>query len=251
MAKANPDSVFSLASRLANRMNSLDLSQERIDEVMKSGDPFWPRFDAAILNIDSGVMKDLENRVTTRTKDTEAQIKAWEKFYSEFFSLDFKFDAALIPQRQSGFNRLIIIPQGMSISKAFAACKQHFKCWKHTDEDLESVMRESERGPVKETTSRWFRDRVEADEEVQGKSANDLECEKIEGITLLERIIFELKYWSETKKHLDVSNVTLCSGSRCSGGSVPYAYWYVDEFSVRWDDADSRNSILRSRVAVG
>ncbi len=40
--KASPDSVFALAGRTANKINSLDLPQEMVDEVIKNNNhPYW------------------------------------------------------------------------------------------------------------------------------------------------------------------------------------------------------------------
>ena len=53
------------------------------------------------------------------------------------------------------------------------------------------------------------RDRVEADEELKNRSARDLQQQGILGITIEEREIFELKYFTETGQHLDIVNWTL------------------------------------------
>ena len=77
----------------------------------------------------------------------------------------------------------------------------------------------------------------------------ELEKEGIKGITLLERLQLELDYFNETGKHLDIDNLTLCSGSRYSDGSVPYVDWVSSDSTMRvgWCYPDSRNDGLRSR----
>lgn len=101
----------------------------------------------------------------------------------------------------------------------------------------------------KKATTRWFQNIQEADEDLKSKSANDLESEKIDGITLRERILFELAYFKETGKPLDVDNITLCSGSRYADGRVPGAGWDDGEFDVYAYVASSRLGTLRSRRA--
>jgi hypothetical protein len=97
----------------------------------------------------------------------------------------------------------------------------------------------------------WIRDGVEADKETQGLSANNLAKKKnVKGITLLERLLFELKYFSETKKSLDLESITLCSGSRCSDGSVPSVCWFADSLYVYCYNPDGLDEGLRSRVVV-
>ncbi|MBI2033910.1 MAG: hypothetical protein HYT13_02315 [Candidatus Liptonbacteria bacterium] len=96
----------------------------------------------------------------------------------------------------------------------------------------------------------WVRDRVEADEELKNKSANDLKRENIPGITLEERLLYELKFFDETGKHLDVQKITLCAGSRTPYGSVPSVYWHDGEVSVFWYFPDNRDGGIRVRAAV-
>ena len=67
---------------------------------------------------------------------------------------------------------------------------------------------------------------------------------------LLERIIFEIKYFSETGKHLDIKGLTFCSGSRYSDGDVPSAGWALDEFWVDWCGLDYSRSDFGIRSAV-
>lgn len=87
--------------------------------------------------------------------------------------------------------------------------------------------------PSKPTT-RYFKKNIEADPELANKSANELKQE--EQITLRERLLLELQYFKETGGHLDIDNITLCAGSRDSGGYVPNVYWHADhrELCVRW-----------------
>ena len=102
----------------------------------------------------------------------------------------------------------------------------------------------------KKTTLRWFKANIEADEEHKNKSADGLEKEGIVGITLRERLLLELNYYSFTGKHLDIDNITLCAGSRCSGGYVPNVDWDDDELQVNWCISGLANDDLRVREAV-
>lgn len=68
------------------------------------------------------------------------------------------------------------------------------------------------------------------------------------GITLRERIIMELEYFKKTGQHLDIRNITLCSGSRWSDGNVPDANWGGSgRFYVGRYHADDRNGSIRAR----
>ncbi|MBU1159674.1 hypothetical protein KKD04_00640, partial [Patescibacteria group bacterium] len=93
---------------------------------------------------------------------------------------------------------------------------------------------------------------VEADEEFKNLSANQLKEQNIPGITLEERLIYEIKFFKETGKHLDIQNITLCAGSRYVDGDVPYVRWSPSygELRVLWYVPGPRNDYLCARQAV-
>ncbi len=125
-------------------------------------------------------------------------------------------------------------------------CKKQFNCL-----NLSQLVTKNDRNPHPLIYAVWIRDGVEADKETQGLSANNLAKKKnVKGITLLERLLFELKYFSETKKSLDLESITLCSGSRCSDGSVPSVCWFADSLYVYCYNPDGLDEGLRSRVVV-
>src|SRR3989344_6716905 len=104
--------------------------------------------------------------------------------------------------------------------------------------DLDGNVPTNDRDPKNGSYCARFKKTIEADPELANKSANDLAEEKIPGITLLERLLLELGYFLATGEHLDIENVTLCTGSRCSGGLVPSVHWdaghralYVDWYA--------------------
>ncbi|MEK7556514.1 MAG: hypothetical protein AAB538_00895 [Patescibacteria group bacterium] len=181
-------------------------------------------------------------------KSLDLHLSSWASLYKEM-GIDLDVANLKVPEPKPGFDRLIIVAQGMTPNRAYEECAKRFPCWKYAD-DLDTAVPTNDRDPSNSTYALWVRDRVEADEELKNKSANDLKEEDVKGITLLERIFYELKYHNETGKHLDLENVTLCSGSRHSDGHVPYAYWLDGRFDVIYYDADYHNPSLRSRAVV-
>jgi len=173
----------------------------------------------------------------------------WEKFYGEVFGIATDLSGVKVPEKVQGFDRLIVVAQGMTSEKLFKKCKELFPSWKYTDKDLDEFV-QSERTAKNSAYAVWFRDTVEADEDLKNLSTEDLESKEIPGITLEERLLMELKYFWETGKHLDINNVTLCSGSRYSVGSVPRVYWHSDELHVFWYVPAPRHVFLRARRAV-
>jgi len=179
----------------------------------------------------------------------EAKVKEWVVFYERFFGLELDVSKLKIPEQQQGFDRLIIVAQGMTPQRLFEKCKELFPSWKSTEHNLDDIVT-SVRTAKDGTYAIWVRDRVEADEENKNLSANDLSVKGGTEETLEERILHELKYFRETGKHLDVQNWTLCTGSRYSVGDVPCAYWGGGGFGVSWDHPDGHCGRLRARSAV-
>src|SRR3989344_4398163 len=131
----------------------------------------------------------------------------WKKFYKTHFNWDVDFSEVIIPPMPIvGKWRLLLLDK--EISKNICDTSNHYAV--------------------------WVRDEVEPDTEFLGKSTHEVDSEMKIGITLLERIIFEIKYFIETTNHLDIKGLTFCSGSRSSGGHVPYSHWDDDRFRVGW-----------------
>ncbi len=170
----------------------------------------------------------------------------WKLFYKELFELELDFANLVIPKRKKGFDRLIVVAKGMTPNKLFAKCKELFPVWKYAD-NLDTIT--SDRKADHDYVI-WVRDRVEADEEMKNKSANSLKRDGIIGVTLEERLLYELKFFKETGKHLDIVNWTLCSGSRYSYDFVPYVHLYDGKVHVNWYNADHQHDYLRSRQVV-
>jgi hypothetical protein len=183
---------------------------------------------------------------------TNKSLMEWFHFYKEHFGLELNFTGLNILERHEGFDRLIVVAQGVTIQQAYDRCKKLFGVWKYTDKDLDSAIPTNDRDPKNGTYAIWVRDTVEADEQFKNKSANDLKSEQHVGITVLERLIYELKYFKETGKHLDIDNWTLCSGSRNAGGGVPCVRWRRGDSTVRvdWYGRGLRGPSLRSREIV-
>jgi hypothetical protein len=173
----------------------------------------------------------------------------WQKFYKTHFNWDVDFSQVIIPEMPTdGKWRLLFIPKGMTLNLAFSICSKLFKTWKYTD-DLDKAVSKN----IRNTDSHyaiWVRDEVEPDKEFLGRSTKQADPDIKIGITLLERIIFEIKYFTETGKHLDIKGVTFCSGSRSSDGCVPDAHWGSDWFAVGWSSLGSCYSDYGVRSAV-
>jgi len=125
------------------------------------------------------------------------------------------------------------------------ALKKHFPGWEYSS-DLDADIPTNDRDPKNGSYAVWIEDGQEPDERYANKSADDLKAEGHVGPTVLERQLHELDYFVETSNHLDVQNITLCTGSRHRDGGMPSGYWR-GRFSVNWYDSSLRNPYLRSR----
>lgn len=176
-------------------------------------------------------------------------IADWQIFWQELGS-ETDLSGLKIPAKQKDFDRLIVDVLDISLDEVHEYCQKLFPCWKWTDKNLSEVITHNDRSAKDGSYAIWFRNRVEADEELKDISANGLKKRNTSGITLKERLIYELKYFKETGKHLDVNNITLCSGSRYDDGHVPFVFWHDDEMRVRRYRAGGAGERLRSREAV-
>ena len=135
----------------------------------------------------------------------------------------------------------------ITTQRLYDICRERFNCWKYTKSSLDKVVVINTRDPRKGSYVGWFRDRFEADEELSNLSAVKLERMKIPGITLLEREVVEYDCFHRTNNHLDIDNMTICSGSRYVCGDVPRACWDGKRFFIHWFFTDGMNPIMRSR----
>jgi hypothetical protein len=173
----------------------------------------------------------------------------WQDFYRSEFGIELDLSTLVIPESREGFDRLLIIAEGMTINRVYDQCGKYFKMRKGTDDNLDDAIHTNDRDPKNGTYAIWVRDTVEADEQSKNKSANNLKSEQYIGITFLERLIYELKYFKETGDHLDIHHATLCSGSHGSDGLVLYILW-LSNIYVLWCDPDFCLPGLRSREVV-
>ena len=176
-------------------------------------------------------------------------LAGWQLLYQKLFKTHPDLSNVRIPKHRHGLDRLIVVAEGLTLNRAFDACSRNFSCWRHTD-DLDRDVTHNDREPNKSTYAIWVRDVVEADRELKDLSADQLKDQRILGVTLLERLLYELKYWLETGQHLDTSNWTLCTGSRSSNGRVPFAFWRDKKFGFRWLSPRDAFDSLRVRAVV-
>jgi len=185
-----------------------------------------------------------------KSEEAVGQLTAgWQAFFTKYFGMELDLSKIATPKHQSGFDRIVVVPQGLTLNQVVEVCKKHFSVYCYYD-DLDAEMTHSDRDAKNGHYAIRIRDRVEADEELRSRSANWLKEEGVTTMTLMERLILELKYYEETGEHLDVENVTLCAGSRDSDGRVPHVDWNGHRLCVHWYSPQHAHSDLRGRAVV-
>jgi len=184
------------------------------------------------------------------------QLQAWQKRFRKA-GIRRQLSNVRIPPKPEGLDRLIVVP--MELRKPSAVIRileKKMKVYTFTDlENLDAL--------VSNVVNRldgdyaiWVRDRQEADEELANLSAEMIQDKGFNTETFTERTLHEWVYNDETDQHLDIKNVTLCSGSRYAGAvgcvGVPDVYWNPGcvKLYVCWGSLGHRNGGLRARLAV-
>ncbi len=174
----------------------------------------------------------------------------WTRFYREVFGLHVDLSGVAIPDEKPGFGWVVMVADGLTLNRVWEKCEEKFpSCFFLLGDDLDKVMSRNDR-TAELAYARRFRDRVEADEELKNVSANQLAERHIRSTTLLERLLLELWYFWKTGRHLDIQNITLCAGSRCSLGGIPFVYCYDGELGVDCCGPGDHYDRLRARAAV-
>jgi len=175
---------------------------------------------------------------------------SWRVFYSKMFGVDSDILRTGNIKSMACYSRLIVDlgTDVIRLGRILEECIKTFAvycCW----EDIDSDIIDDPASPVYPVAV-WIRDRVEADEELSGISAEMLERTAIKSISLRHRMLYELKYYSETGCHLDNDNITLCAGSRDREGNVPWVNWYRMRLQFGKCGSWYSHDRLRSRAVV-
>ncbi len=171
----------------------------------------------------------------------------WERFYQTEFGLTVDFSEVVIPESPDQVWRLIFVGQGLTCNQVYDSWK--FPKWQY-EKDLDTAVPTNVR-VADHHYAIWVRDGIEPDQEFLGQSTRKADADMKIGMTLLERMVLESKYFAETGKHLDNKGLTLCSGSRHAAGHVPLVYLLTDgKVNVHWCNLDRAHDRLGIRRAV-
>jgi hypothetical protein len=177
------------------------------------------------------------------------EVAKWVDLYRRHFGIEVDLSNLHVAAKPDYPCWPIVMVPSITNNQAFDACHKVFGAWRY-ENDLNTV-----RDIVKRPEGAyvvWIKQTIEADPDLENVSATQIAERQLNTLTLRERPILELKYWDETKQHLDINNWTLCAGSRDADGYVPSVGWdsLARRLGVSWYDVGYSDSRLRARAAV-
>ncbi len=221
-------------------LNKANPSAEQVDVLIKDPGPIYDW------------MEKMFNKKFDDNKNSR-QIKAiWKRIYKNWFGLQKDFSNLQVPENYDPRKHFaVIVAQGLTMNEIVASMRKRFSVYLYRD-NLDASITHNDRDAKNGDYIVLFNKNIEADEEFKNLSANKLKKMDHQGITLMERLLLEVLYFDKTKKHLDINNWTLCSGSRGSDGDVPRVDWISlhGRLHVGWCSFDNFDAYLRSRAVV-
>ena len=158
-------------------------------------------------------------------------LKEWTSFYSSVLDVHFdreRLKGFLLPRPRLDYEAVMLIPKELTLGEVFDACIEYFPI--HTQyKDLNEQVINNERESQFAYAIRFSEGQEPPDKEARLLSPVKLRENHRLSMTLLERLIYGLKFFIDTGNHLDVENITVCAGSRDNCDQVPYIYTYKQE----------------------
>jgi hypothetical protein len=162
-----------------------------------------------LLSFSSCIQEDILEEVPTVVIDSVNSVQVWNNLYKKQFSVNVNFSGVKIPDKPEGNWRIIYIAKGLTVQQVYDSWNFNKEISYINDLSLFQNKRNSDKDYAV-----WIRDEVYPDPEKIHKPIKEVDPEMATGITLLEMMLFQTKYFSETGKYLGEMNATLCSGSR-------------------------------------
>ena len=208
---------------------------------------------------DQGAVKLLQRENQLALLRAKKDLKDWQSLYQRDFNIPIDIEKIVIPPYRIGFNRLIVVAQTPTPKIIFHQLQKEFPCHSWIDLVKVTSIRKTD-----QAYAIWVRDIIESDEDLVDKSANQLQQENINCITLEEHLLFHYKLYQETKEntskflcwnrktpqYLDIQRITLCAGSRVGDGDVPLVFWFSGKVHVSLYYPDDAHDDIRARSVV-
>ncbi|MFA6428250.1 MAG: hypothetical protein WCW02_01775 [Candidatus Buchananbacteria bacterium] len=209
-------------SKLSAKLETLKALKQEFDQEIVKAQSLSPNKPEDLV-----LVRDIKAKLNQELKQSQEVIEVfykivdWQDFYQEVFELKYDFFDLIIPKKEEGFDRLIIMAPGLT----------NQQLWDKTSEICKRLagtllinfnLFTSER-TTKTAYAFWVRDDQEAcaDESAEFLSVKQVKEREPVAETLEERLLHDLKYLKETGRRLDYQSQTLCSGSVDKFGRMP------------------------------
>lgn len=147
-------------------------------------------------------------------------IREWTDFYRTTFNLDLDFSEVEIPPYQDGYDRVIVVAEEITCEQIILKMRESFDVLFansylpiYFDHQVSSIRNNTKTYAIRVRNSDSSGEYVQPLNNVELFPVDYQKPSSINDITLMERLIFELKYHTETNRHLDVETFTVCNGS--------------------------------------
>lgn len=204
-------------------------------EISSSAGLHWAGSQALLTKRISEILSD------DGSVSLEQTLLGWRKLYRDFFSIEKSFSGMFIPQKPAGCNRLIVCVKELSPDHLLRTCQNVFLCEYHPLAEFGETL--SDRAMVANDSRSdcdyafWTPDTTES--QTPPGINEDLK------MTLFERLLFELKYFSENGIHLDNKKVTCCFGTRhVQGGERPVVCFRQGRVQILWQASDYTHTLM-------
>ncbi len=183
--------------------------------------------------------------------DFEAMLDDQRKFAKEVDGIDLNPDGLKLPAIRSGFGWGLWTPQGWTAQREYeATAAMGIEVSKYTNDSLDIAVPKNNRTATGGQYLVLCRAGQEADEQMRGISANDVNARGLNTMPLAERLRLGRWFYWKTGQHLDVRDWTRCAGSRDSGGGVPCVRFSGGGVHVRWSSPGGDFGSIRARETV-
>ena len=179
-----------------------DVDEASIAEALAEG----------ILRAKKGGVKKSGREAAEDSVPLQQIIAEWEAFYKRHFDMKVDLSKVQIPDMQGNFSRILILAKGLTPQRVLAAYEARFPLSFSGRDDIRN-----RRSSKSRSYAIRVRDSQESDKELNGYTEARLKEEKIEGIAVVEWLIYDMKFYEETGWHLDTKSKTICSGSKKYG----------------------------------
>jgi hypothetical protein len=206
-------------------------------------------------------IKDIKAKINSSVNELNTKLsegprfalkQTWKNIYKNWFDKEINISDIKIPEGYDPEEHFgLIIPGNLTMNEIVVAMRKEFNVVLY-QEDLDMEVDKNDR-PTNKSYAVLFKNNIESDEDLKNISVNQLIGHGVKGITLKERLLMEIFYFEKTGEHLDIDNVTLCSGSCDSDGLVPGVDWnrnrclfYVHQYGYGEPDPRRRARLMIS-----